>query len=456
LDKKLRFLSKLKHGYGHHRCVTHFKGIPLFIFNCATWERRKITFYQITMQYRKIKGNNIFDGHQFVGADKVLVTQASGVIEAIIDEVEAGEDVQPFDGIICPGFVNAHCHIELSHLKNAIPQHTGLVNFILAILKLRTAEDEIKQAAMRLAADELYNSGTIAVGDICNTTDSIALKQNSKIYWHNFIEVSGFSENIAQKRFDEIKEVYKQFSNQLQTSKNTDFQVPPPIGGEFRGAFPSGGFRGALSPHAPYSLSKTLFNFINQTALGKTLSIHNQETPTENEFLQNKTGDFLRLYETLGIDISSFTPNAKSSFQHWLPLLSNAKKIISVHNSFTCEADILFAKQFAPLQEIYFCLCPNANLYIENTLPPVEMLLKNNCNIVLGTDSYASNTQLNIFEEIKTIQKNFPQISLENILQWATINGARALEIDDMYGSFEKGKMSGVVLINDNSSQRIS
>ncbi len=395
------------------------------------------------MQYRKIKGNNIFDGYQFVGENKVLITLANGTIEAIVNEKEAGEDVQYVDGIICPGFVNAHCHIELSHLKNAIAKHTGLVNFILDILKLRVATDEIKQDAMKLAAHELYNSGTVAVGDICNTTDSVLLKQSSKIYWHNFIEISGFSEDIADIRFENGKKIITEFSNQLQTSVYTGSKVPP-----------SEVFRGAFSPHAPYSVSQKLFELINENAHGKTLSIHNQETLTENNFLQNKTGDFLKLYETLGIDISFFTPNAKSSLQHWLPLLSNAKKIISVHNSFTSETDILFVKQFTSLQEIYFCLCPNANLYIENTLPPVEILLKNNCNIVLGTDSYASNTQLNIFEEIKTIQKNFPTISLEKILKWATINGARALGIDDLYGSFEKGKMSGIILINDEKSFR--
>jgi aminodeoxyfutalosine deaminase len=439
-------LSKLKHSYGHHRCVTHLYGIPLFIFNCATWERRKITFYQITMQYRKIKGNNIFDGYQFVGYDKVLVTQADGTIEAIINEKDAGEDVQHLDGIICPGFVNAHCHIELSHLKNKIPQHTGLVNFIVDILKLRAADDEIKQDAMRLAEEELYNSGTVAVGDICNTTDSILLKQNSKLHWHNFIEISGFAEDIAELRFENGKNILAQFSKRLQNSKNTDFQAPPPIGGEFRGAF---------SPHAPYSVSSKLFQLINENSAGKTLSIHNQETAFENEFLQNKTGDFLRLYENLGINISSFVPTNKSSLQSWLPQLHHAKKIISVHNSFTNEDDLIFANNFSSTQEMYFCLCPNANLYIENTLPPVEILMKNNCQIVLGTDSYASNTQLNIFEEIKTIQKNFPDILLEKILQWATMNGARALGLDDILGSFEKGKKAGVVLLTDKISLKI-
>ncbi len=381
------------------------------------------------MQYRKIKGNNIFDGYQFVGADKVLITQADGTIEAIINENDAGEDIQHLDGILCPGFVNAHCHIELSHLKNSIPQHTGLVNFILDILKLRGADEEIKQEAMRLAEEELYNTGTVAVGDICNTTDSIFLKKDSKLHWHNFIEVSGFNEDFANKRFDDIKDVQQQFNNVA--------------------------YSNSLSPHAPYSVSKKLFQLINDFGINQILSIHNQETFFENEFLQNKTGDFLRLYENLGIDISSFAATNKSSLQTWLPQLGNAKKIISVHNSFTNEEDVLFAKQFPVAQEMYYCLCPNANLYIENKLPPIDMLMKNNCNIILGTDSYASNIQLNIFEEIKTIQKNFPNISLEKILKWATINGATALGLESIFGSFDSGKKAGVVVIKEMDAKRV-
>jgi aminodeoxyfutalosine deaminase len=388
------------------------------------------------MQYRKIKGNNIFDGYQFVGNDKVLVTQANGTIEAIIDQKDAGEEVQHLNGIICPGFVNAHCHIELSHLKNKIPQHTGLVDFILDILKLRTADVEIKQEAMRKAEEELYNSGTTAVGDICNTIDSIFLKKQSKLHWHNFIEVSGFNEDFASKRFEDVKNVQQQFNNE--TTCLTAVR-----------------FNNSIVPHAPYSVSKKLFELINEVSYNNILSIHNQETPTENEFLKNKTGDFLRLYENLGIDISSFVPTNKNSLQSWLPQLSNAKKIISVHNSFSNGEDIAFAKQFSSTQEMYYCLCPNANLYIENTLPSVEMFIKNNVNIVLGTDSYASNTHLNIFEEIKTIQKNFPEISLEKILQWATMNGAKALGLEGELGSFEKGKRSGAVLISNENSKRL-
>jgi imidazolonepropionase-like amidohydrolase len=82
-------------------------------------------------------------------------------------------------------------------------------------------------------------------------------------------------------------------------------------------------------------------------------------------------------------------------------------------------------------------------------MPPIDMFRDNGCTMVLGTDSLASNWSLNILDEIKTIQKHHPSIPLEEMLQWATINGARALAMDNQLGSFEKGKKPGVVLIED-------
>ena len=98
----------------------------------------------------------------------------------------------------------------------------------------------------------------------------------------------------------------------------------------------------------------------------------------------------------------------------------------------------------------------NANLYIENKLPPVELLQKNNCNIVLGTDSYSSNHSLNILDEMKTIQQYFPSMQLKELLTWATLNGAAALGLNDVYGSFEEGKKPGVNLISNVSNNNFS
>ena len=92
-------------------------------------------------------------------------------------------------------------------------------------------------------------------------------------------------------------------------------------------------------------------------------------------------------------------------------------------------------------------VCPNANQYIEQTMPPIELLRSQHANSIIGTDSYASNWSLNIVDELKTIQQHHPSIPLAEMLQWATINGANALQMSDTLGSFEKGKKPGVVLI---------
>jgi aminodeoxyfutalosine deaminase len=252
------------------------------------------------MSSRKLKGNNIFNGTSFLGANKVLITKANGTIEAIIDEKDAGTDVEIVQGIICPGFVNAHCHLELSHLKNTIPTHTGLVNFILQILKLR-GPSNLKEEAMQAAAAEIYNSGIVAVGDICNTTDTIAIKKDSNIYWHNFVEVSGFVDAMAQKKIEDIIVIATSFETELNNKMQT-----------------------SIVPHAAYSVSKTLFEYINQNAKNKTLSIHNQETKTENEFFTHRTGDFLKLYENLGI-LRILKPPKKPVYKHGCPTLQLQK-----------------------------------------------------------------------------------------------------------------------------------
>ena len=379
------------------------------------------------MLYRKLKGSNIFDGYTLRGENKVLIIQDNGIIESIVDETEAGDNIEFYDGILCPGFINAHCHIELSHLKGKIPQHTGLVNFVQTVMQERTAGAEEKHNAIEAATRELYNSGTVAVGDICNTTDSISIKQNGNMHWHNFIEVSGFVAGGAQKRFDEATKIMNAFITELKAPEHTI----------------------ALVPHAPYSVSATLFGLLNNASANKTISIHNQECAAENELYVNKSGDFLKLYSNFGIDISSFLPTGKRSLESWLPLFTLQQKIILVHNTFTKKEDILFAANIIGNDQLFYCLCPNANLYIENTLPDVEMMLEQNCNLVVGTDSYGSNNQLNVFEEVKTICKNFPTIALATALKWATINGAKALGIDKIAGSFETGKKPGVVLLGE-------
>ena len=348
-----------------------------------------------------------------------MVFNQDGQVLDVVDATDAGDDVQDLKGWLCPGFVNAHCHIELSHLKGNIERHTGLPAFVQQIIQGRAAETEQIEAAMTEAANHLYETGTVAVGDICNTTHSIAMKQGSPLYWHNFIEVSGFIDATAANRLAAAEEVLD--------------------------AFKTAGFanNSSLVPHAPYSVSRTLFQLINERTEGQIISIHNQETPAENELFEQGTGRFLDLYNQLGINISGFHPTGVSSLQSWVAAFNNHQQIISVHNTFTGAADLEVAKHID-----YFCVCIHANQYIENSLPPLLMLQQEARKMVVGTDSLASNDGLNIWEELQTIRKHFPTIPLEILLQWATSNGAAALKISDQFGSFEKGKKPGLVLIN--------
>ena len=363
-----------------------------------------------------------------LSAPTVLITDGSGVIIDLVNNEEAGDGIEEFKGIISPGFVNAHCHLELSHLKGRIPENTGIVEFVQQVMNNRSKGNEQQLEAMEQADSKMYHSGIVAVGDICNSTDSIAVKKSSKILWHNFIEVSGFVGEAANARLEAMKLILDQFKNELPFQPKT------------------------LSPHAPYSVSKKLFHLLNEHTEAQLITIHNQESAAEDELYLAKQGGFLDLYNNFEIDISSFEPTGKSSVQSWLPYFNKQQSILSVHNTYTSKSDIDFLIKYSEKHSSLFsyCICINANDYIEQKNPPIEMLMNSDCNVVIGTDSLASNHQLNILEELKTIQlSNNPIFPLSILLKWATINGAKALQLDSLVGSFEKGKKPGVVLIEN-------
>ena len=382
------------------------------------------------MEYRKFKADYLFTGKNIFYSNSVLVSDSKGKIIDIIEESAAGQGIEVFKGILSPGFVNAHCHLELSHLKNRIPEKTGLVDFVFRVVTQRHFATQEIFDAMAIAENEMQQSGIVAVGDICNNTLSLHQKENRKLHYTNFIEVSGWHPDVAEIRFTKSKSYYDEF---IQKNQET-----------------------FLVPHAPYSISQNLWGKIAPHFTQNVVSIHNQETHDEDDFFLKGTGSLVGMYKMMKIDNSFYRPPNLRSLQTYFGNFSKASSVILVHNTFTRQQDLDYIQNKKPIDQlISFCICINANLYIENKLPPVEMLLDNECNIVVGTDSLASNHQLNILEELKTISKNFPNIPIETLLQWATINGAKALQIDEELGSFEKGKQPGIVLIENVADKKL-
>lgn len=381
------------------------------------------------MHYQKLKADKIFDGNTFQ-ENKVLLLEPDGTIAGLIAAEEAGDDIKVYNGILTPGFINCHCHLELSHLKNVIPPHTGLIEFLCSVVTKRGFPADFIQQEIEKAEKEMEENGIVAVGDIGNTADTASIKSSSRIRWQNFVEVLSFTDAKAAENIDHYQQVATQMENALKNNATPH--------------------RTSLVPHAPYSISPQTFQRINQLTANQIISIHNQEHPAEDVLYQTGGGDYLKLFKIFGMDASPFPVTGKTSIRSVLPYFNNGQTVLLVHNTCMTEPDISWANEYAAANDIQlvYCICINANLYIENKCPPLDLFIKHNCRIVLGTDSYSSNWQLNMAKEIAAIQKHFPQLPVETVLQWATANGARALQWSDALGSFEKGKKPGVVLWN--------
>ncbi len=375
---------------------------------------------------RKFSADIIFPVSSAPAYNGVVITDDVGKILQLgkREDFDSAE-LEILQGAIIPGLINTHCHLELSHMKGMIPTGTKLIPFITGILQKRNSKtaEEIQEAIVQHEKEMIAN-GIVAVGDISNTTDTFAQKAKGNLHYHTFIELFDLVPSLTDSSIQSAKDLFKKVSF-------------------------SSGNKASLAPHAPYSVSQRLFRFIDEFNADKNLptSMHNQETEDENLFFLNGTGNFPAFFTNAGFDLSFFKPTGKKSLQSTLPFMPKAKKVLLVHNTMCDEGDISFAHQSS--HEIYWCTNPNANLYIESRLPDYNLWRKMNCKITIGTDSIASNWQLSILDEMKTIRKYHSSIPFDEILKWATLNGAEILGFDQTLGSIEIGKTPGLNLLSD-------
>lgn len=376
---------------------------------------------------RKISATYIFPCSQPPIKNGILICEDDGTVNELRkndgnQREQAG--LEYYSGILVPGFVNAHCHLELSHMKDKIPEKSGIGDFVKNINLLRNKNTSNQEELFRKTDRKMWADGIAAVGDISNSNATISTKLKSKIRYHTFVESFGFHPSRTEKSFAIAQKVHKEFI------KN--------------------GLPASIVPHSPYSVSKTLFEKIRKNALTKNsmLSIHNQESKAEEQFFFDGTGPIANHFQNnLKIENSHWKPTGKSSLAFALDYLPAENQLLLVHNIFTRIEDIVELKNRRSAKNTFFVLCPLSNLYIENQLPPVELFRKENFKLCLGTDSLASNHQLSVLAEMIVLQQNFQQIQLEEIVQWACLNGAKALKMDTQLGCFEKGKKPGINLI---------
>jgi cytosine/adenosine deaminase-related metal-dependent hydrolase len=354
----------------------------------------------------------------------VIILDDAGKILALepMDQHDPAS-VARLNGVLTPGFVNTHCHLELSHMKGKVDTGTGLIPFITGVVTKRNAEAEEIAEAIKNAEQEMLDGGIVALGDISNAPDTFAVKSKGRMRYHTFLELFDFLQDAgAEKTFSDGLKVFEQLNH-------------------------AHGSTATLVPHAPYSVSKTLFQKINafNAYSGITVSIHNQETPPEQELFLEKKGGFLDFYGKFGISLDAFEATGKPSIYYALEQMNPALRTLFVHNTLTTRQDIEAAQAWSDY--VYWATCPNANLYIENRLPDYAAFLSSGARVTIGTDSLTSNWQLSILEEMKTIARYQSYVPFETLLRWATLNGAEALGFSDTLGSLEPGKTPGLLLI---------
>lgn len=334
-------------------------------------------------------------------------------------KVDSRYSTEFYSGILIPGMVNAHTHLELSYLKGALPEGAGFVEFAKGIgaVRGRYSKEQMVEAAQYQDA-LMWSSGVQAVGDICNSPITFEIKAKSKIEYHSFIELYGLKRKSAKKAI-ELREMAEQM-----------------------------GLSASITPHSTYSLNRELFSEAVEAEPTSPLSIHFMESPAEAELYRGE-GELKEWYVATKME-HGFADDHSSPTHRIVENIGSERPLMLVHNTFIEEEEVeLLRAKYG--DNLTFVLCPSSNGYIMKVQPPTIMMGKKGVRVAIGTDSLASNHSLNMVEELRKLG----DIPLEKALHWATLGGAEALGMSEEIGSIEVGKVPGVVLLSGVDMQQM-
>ena len=409
---------------------------------------------------RKISADYIFPiSSEPIMNGVITIDDVGTILEVTKENQESGiksqgnrTGVEYFEGIICPGFINTHCHLELSHLRSQIPENKGITGFIKEIISKRLdfSKEQIQQSIAGAEAEMIYN-GIVAVGDISNNNSTFSQKAKGNLFYHTFIEVFDLNPDKAEKAFENGLLLHREFSQISGLASHI-----------------------SIVPHSPYSVSEKLFKLISDEAIknNSIISIHNQESLAESELFISRSGTLFEAFKQMGINMDLVEKTGVNSLKTTLPKLPQSQKIGLVHNTYTSPEDIQWAEKKmekgrwkredgsishlkSQISNLFWCTCPNANMFIENKLLDYNCFIDENVRVTIGTDSLASNRTLSVLDELKTISKHYPHIPLQTLLLWATKNGADFLGFTQL-GTIEKGKKPGLNLLKNVEGLKIS
>lgn len=324
--------------------------------------------------------------------------------------------VEWYGGILIPGMVNAHCHLELSYLRGRIAPHEGFSGFAAGLRASRSlATDEQIRQSIEYWDAVMWQQGVQAVGDVCNSEHSLEVKSRSRIYYHSFAEVYGLNRCDASP-----------VEGLCRRARELALEV-------------------SVTPHSLYSLSDEAYV---DCCRSPRLSLHFAESAEEMELFERR-GAMWEWYQRAGFN-APFIGQYDSPVERLMALTPATRKMLLVHACEVTEEDVRRIDSHFEERPVWV-VCPLSNDFISELKPPTGALLECGSRVAIGTDSLSSNTTLSMVAEMRAM----PEVPLAVRLEWATIGGAEALGVESQFGRFVEGARPGAVVIEGVDFERM-
>ena len=373
-----------------------------------------------------ISGPPIRDGWVVVDRDRIVALGGPTTGDRIWRSTSGLRDMPLRDVVVMPGLVNAHTHLELSHMRDEVPPSPGFVAWIRGVMAARRQRPDPRSVEIMSGIEhgiaESVACGTALVGDISNTLATFESLAHSPLAGVVFYELIRFNapEPAALVEAAEAEILALPKSDRM---------------------------RASLAAHAPYSVAPLVFRAIRKAVDRDAFtpcSVHLSESVEELEFIRTGGGPWRVLLEEIGAWDPAWVPPGVSPVQFLDDAGFLGANVLAVHGVQMTLDDLGRLKA----RGTTLVTCPRSNGHTGAGAPPLQDFYDAGVRVAVGTDSLASAPDLNVFAELATMHALAPAVPPSSLLQSATLDGARALGFDAEYGSIEPGKRARLIAVD--------
>jgi len=336
----------------------------------------------------------------------------------------AGE-IDHGDAAILPGFVNAHTHLELTHLRGRVPFRGSFIRWVEDLVALRWLDqaEADRVAAIREGAGQSLAAGVTAIGDVGYGLHAVGAWSGADPWITGYLEVLGIGARASAWHAQSF-DVLRKACNRAPFADHC---------------------RVGLSPHAPYSVETSVYRCVVEYAAAahRPLCTHLAETLDELQFLADGTGPLRDMLERWGLWDGSFVPPGCSPVEYMRRLGLLDCNPLLIHVNYVSGQDL----ETLSRHDCHVAFCPRSHAFFGHKPHRWRDMLGSGINVCVGTDSLASNDSLSVLDELRFLWRQSPTVPPGTLLRMGTLAGARALGVEAMCGSLSLGKSADFVVL---------